>query len=124
MLLGDLISKVITGNIKLTERVDKLVGIELTDANTKSPLFSSPHEGAAVILEELEETEDELQNVREAYDFAWKYIKLKGSQKEAEYYIEKMRVAAVKTAAESIQVAAMCVKYRQSLQTDEEAEEC
>ena len=40
----------------------ELVKIELKDANSKFPLFNSPHEGYAVIKEELEELWDEIKN--------------------------------------------------------------
>jgi hypothetical protein len=53
---------------ELIESVNKLVTEELERANKEFPLFSSAHEGYAVILEELHETEDELERLSKGID--------------------------------------------------------
>lgn len=47
------------------EDVEKLVQKELEYENQRFPMFRSGHGGAAVIFEEMQETENELNNVQE-----------------------------------------------------------
>lgn len=49
----------------IKEKVLELVQVELDSANRKFPLFSSTHEGYAVLLEEIEEAGDEMGYLRE-----------------------------------------------------------
>lgn len=51
--------------------VEKLVQKELESANKKFPMFRSDHEGAAVIFEEMQEAENELENVQEYFKALW-----------------------------------------------------
>ena len=50
-------------NVVIAE-VEELVQKELESANQKFPMFRSDHEGAAVIFEEIEETESEIEGAR------------------------------------------------------------
>ena len=64
----------------------RLVFNELNDANKKFPPFNSPHEGYAVILEEMDELWDEIKN-------------------------NKHPMSSTKQKHEAIQVAAMGIKF-------------
>ena len=64
----------------------ELVVKELNTANEKFPLFNSPHEGYAVLLEEVDELWDEIKG-------------------------DKAPLAKVRQKEEAIQVAAMALKF-------------
>lgn len=96
---------------KLLEQVQKLADDELKMANEQFPLFASNHEGAAVILEEVEEADDEMDWIDELYQCLWKDVK----DDEPENVMERageMKVHAIRCACECIQVAAMCEKIK------------
>lgn len=61
----------------MTDRnyITKLINDELKDANAKHPQFHSPHEAYAVILEEWEETIEELIAVKEAINDMWQSVR-------------------------------------------------
>lgn len=94
----------------MKESIEKLIAEELQKANAKFPPFASRHEGAAVIREEIEEAEQELQNLQTNHNIFWQYIKRKGEPGEC-HYLAKMREKAINLTEEAIQVAAMCDKY-------------
>lgn len=87
--------------------IQKLVNKELKEANKKYPLFHSDHEAYAVILEELEETEENIEAMRYCSAAMWCGIKRNKSVKNN---VEALKKLALETAAEAIQVAAMCDK--------------
>lgn len=55
--------------------VEKLVKKELEFANRKFPMFRSDHEGAAIILEQVEEVEKVLKRVRDGFCGLWNHVK-------------------------------------------------
>ena len=55
--------------------IQKLVQKELNGANKKFPLFNSPHEGYAIIKEEIEECMDNANPMFETFAAAWYHIK-------------------------------------------------
>lgn len=88
--------------------VEKLVQKELESANQRFPMFRSDHEGAAVIFEEIEETEHELNEVRFAFKEMWRSIKLNtGGIPFCEVVLKR----SLNLACEAIQVAAMAQKF-------------
>lgn len=98
---------------KTIEGVKKLVDAELKMANEQHPLFASNHEGAAVILEEVEEAALELEVIKIGYKLLWGEVK-SDNPIGVKRYVDKMRKRAIRCAAECIQVAAMCQKMRMS----------
>ena len=90
----------------------KLVDLELEAANRENPPFHSPHEGYAVILEEVEEAGTELASVKQDLKIIWGLIcrNEAGRMMTWARYLEK---TAVHLAAEAIQVAAMAKKFQQ-----------
>ena len=88
--------------------VEKLVQKELGAANQKFPVFHSDHEGAAVIFEEMQETENELKNVQEYFKALWESVK---QNVDAEWCGESIKIASANLACEAIQVAAMAQKF-------------
>lgn len=93
--------------------VQQLVQKELNSANEKFPLFNSPHEGYAVIKEEVDECEAEMRIISETIlPEVWE--KIKGNDKAFDL-VRMVKDTAEKLAVEAIQVAAMCDKYNMSL---------
>lgn len=94
---------------KLMDDVKFLVGVELTRANEQHPLFHSPHEGIAVIEEEIHEARAEMLML---------YKKLEESKhrvwNDEDVDVWEMRHISKMLACEAIQVAAMCEKYEMS----------
>lgn len=99
---------------KLLEQVQKLADDELKIANEQFPLFASSHEGAAVILEEVEEADDEMVWMKSQYNRLWDDVK---ENEPKEWIIddaERVKKFAINCACECIQVAAMCGKIKMS----------
>ena len=84
-----------------------LVGLELRDANQHYPLFASNHEAYAVILEEWQEANEDLQATKERLDETWQKIR-KDEYVDLDFIAMKSR--ALNAAYEAIQLAAMCQK--------------
>lgn len=101
------------------EDVEKLVQKELESANQRFPMFRSDHEGAAVIFEVIEECEQELNDVKEAFSAIWVSVKQNVSANEL---IEKILRDSISTACEAIQVAAMAQKFIDSQKEREKSE--
>ena len=94
------------------EDVEKLIQKELESANLKFPLFRSPHEGAAVIREEIDEVEDALKRVNDAYTELWSTVKNNSREIQWAY---QMNQWAINLSIEAIQVAAMAQKFMDSV---------
>lgn len=103
---------------KLMESVKELVDRELKMANEQFPLFASNHEGAAVILEEVEEADDEMIKMQEAYSALWNCVKENISFEDKYFFgdnempVDNLKKYAIRCACECIQVAAMCEKIK------------
>ena len=95
---------------ELVEKVKVLVAEELKNANKKFPMFSSMHEGYAVIKEELEESKHELNCIELDLCEAWGNIK-ENRRNSTLQCIESLKIDALNLAAEAIQVAAMAQKF-------------
>ena len=85
---------------------------ELDKANEEHPLFASPHEGYGVIKEEYEEAREKLDlfEMIKEQEF-WHDIR---QDKPAEKRAGVLEEIALHVAAEAIQLAAMCRKYKDS----------
>ena len=91
-------------------QVRDLVLTELAAANRKHPPFHSQHEGYAVILEEMQETEEAIRLAKIDLEIAWRNIR---DDISAEVEICGLKERAIQVACEAIQVAAMCEKFRE-----------
>lgn len=97
--------------------VEALVKKELEAANKKFPLFNSAHEGYAVLLEEAEELDSDSASIK--YDMQCLWGAVKGNNTEAALEtISHTYERAVNAAVEAIQTAAMCEKFKMSLNAD------
>ena len=97
----------------MTEKVKELVDLELKSANEKFPPFHSEHEGYAVILEEVEELECEIELIHRDLRVMWQYIKNGDIAGVLPHTVENVSKFAIYAACEAIQVAAMCKKFQQ-----------
>lgn len=91
----------------IKDQVSALVDRELFFANQKHPMFRSPHEGAAVIREELEEAQEAINAAAGMYQALW--IKVKYDE-DVGAIAKLLRERAESSACECIQLAAMAQK--------------
>lgn len=89
------------------EYVKFLVNKEYDAVNETHKPIASMHEGYAVLLEEVEETQEVCDQLKEYLEFLWREVR--GDQPEyAKYNVNAILGIAVETACEAIQVAAVC----------------
>lgn len=80
--------------------------------------LKSRHEGYAVLLEEVEELDEELQDIKILQANMWKYIK-NNVGKDAVYPQACVIISdAIKAACEAIQVAAVCMRIQDFLESE------
>ena len=92
--------------------IHNLIEEELAEANKIHPLFQSPHEAYAVMLEELEEVKEELHACEKALAVTWGRVKSDLGVADLMYILNGHAVYLVQ---ESIQLAAMAQKTLDSL---------
>jgi hypothetical protein len=91
--------------------IERLVDQELMSANGKYPLFRSPHEAFAVLMEEIEEMETELKVIDFNMTGAWSCVK---QDEDMTVHITNIYNRTMYAIMEAIQVAAMCKKFTMS----------
>lgn len=101
---------------KVTEAIEN----ELSAANKAFPGFNSTHEGYAVILEEAQETEDEMRKTGMNLNALWQATRMDQTPKQIREIAEAIRESARDMAAEAIQTAAMAEKLIQYTERQEE----
>lgn len=89
--------------------IHSLIEQELKEANEKFPQFASDHEAFAVVLEEFQETKEELESCEGSLHFIWEQVKRNRSTHNDYIIMEKYAVQLIQ---EAIQLAAMCRKAR------------
>lgn len=89
------------------DEVLQLVKKEYDNANKVYGPIHSMHEGYAVLLEELEETEECIRYAKTNSNYMWSFIRA-NKLECTEYQAECLMKNALNTACESIQVAAVC----------------
>ena len=104
--------------------ITKLAKNELDRANEIYPLFQTPHEGHAIIDEEVQEALEEMQSISDTMDYLKDEIRRsKGYPHEPSTeelkVIEELMFDVDKLILEAIQVKAMLMKYGQSFERTE-----
>lgn len=88
-----------------------LIVFELERAREKFPKpTNSPHEGFAVLKEEIDELDEEMDLLRVMNDVLWKQVRNDDLVKQKET-LDEMRVVLYRLLKEAIQVGAMIEKY-------------
>ena len=98
-----------------------LIEKELSAANEKYPLFASPHEAYAVILEEVEEADIAIKSVDRFIAAFWAAVKANEDRITLTTFSKCAYEEAISLAIEAVQVAAMCRKFEMSLPREEKA---
>jgi len=88
-------------------------------ADEHGATFASMHEGAAVLFEEVQEAQDEDGSIDNLIPLFWEAVKNEDS-KRARMFAEEIASHAERLSCEAIQVAAMAMKF---VDTVEEAED-
>jgi hypothetical protein len=96
--------------------VEKLADKERITAEERFPMFASPHESYAVILEEYEECRDDLTYMGQGLDQMWDSVK-QNENGGIRSNLSGIRDYAIECAVEAIQVAAMCDKALRSMES-------
>lgn len=107
----------------LIDAVKRTTEEELTAANKAWRQFASTHEGYAVILEEAQEAEVELQKVARQIAIIWEMTKQNAPHEEIKAAADVLEQTAQNMAAEAIQTAAMARKLLDYLESVKEFEE-
>lgn len=88
--------------------VEKLVQKELVSANQRFPMFRSDHEGAAVILREIDNAKLQMVRTKERFENVWSFVK---HESHSEELTLDLKHCAIELACSAIQVAAMAQKF-------------
>ena len=100
-----------------TTQIEQLVNEELQSARIKFPQpLNSPHEGFAVLLEEIEELDEEMDTLRVIKDVLWYNVR-KDNLELQDQTLDEMRLVVQKIIKEAVQVGAMIEKYQQDVLT-------
>lgn len=100
--------------------VDFLIENELDFARDEhGETFASLHEGAAVLCEEVDETALEYHDMARNYDMLWSSVK-RDDEKSAREHAEEIASHAELLACEAIQVAAMALKFVDTVEEGED----
>ena len=103
-------------NVVETE-VRELINKEYQAACKKFPLYASDHEGAAVMLEEIEEAESALKCLRYVFDGTlWPAVKNNLGAVQKMPYLDMIRDRALNLSIEAIQIAAVAQKFSTSME--------
>ena len=95
---------------ELYKALEEQARVELKEANKDHKLFNSPHEGYAVIKEEVEEAGKEFEEVENNTRIMWNAIKNDMGREDSDAV--DIYFSAIGAAAECVQVAAMCLKIQ------------
>lgn len=107
--------------IRCDKLIESAVGVELDNAiAAHGEHYNSSHEGYAVLMEEVQEAEEELQRVQVYRDALWDMIRSPFSADErARNMTEALgmaEIAAKHLAAEAAQIAAVCRKFKATVE--------
>ena len=91
------------------EEVQALFDKELKKANENNPQFHSEHEAYAVLLEEVEESNDVWYRLRGFVEDIWTFNAKKNET--TSQYVEATKKFTIELIKEALQVGAMCDKF-------------
>lgn len=94
--------------------VENLIEKELEYARSKFSNLNSSHEGYAVVLEEFDELKEEIASFEQNIQSLWKAVKSNESDVQFEN-INMMEDIIRNVIKESIQIGAMCRRFREDI---------
>lgn len=98
----------------LLDAVQALAGEELARARDRFEALNSPHEGYAVVLEEVQELQEALTALGLGLDWLWHDVRANSSAGIAAN-ADSMISAAARAAAEAVQVLAVARRFREDV---------
>ena len=98
------------------ELIELAVKIEYENACTYGETYNSEHEAWAVIKEELEETEYELNETKDYLTMIWNLIKL--NKKDKDFCLDNLERHARNMVEEGCQVLACIQKFRKTIENE------
>lgn len=106
---------------KSDEKLNDIVREELSNARTYGQFYSSMHEGYAVLKEEIEETKEAVDSFKGLLHVFWLSVRGQKDKINRENYSDKeqmeiMYKRAMHVAKEATQVAAVCLKLKESIE--------
>ena len=107
---------------KLKKRIEEDISFELSEANKNYPLFASPHEGLAIIGEEVAEARREMRHLEMWYEQLTNDVYYDENE-SADNNIEDIIKLATNLACEAVQVAAMGHKWKLGRRQDKRLED-
>lgn len=96
------------------EKVIELVDNEVAKAEEKYPALNSFHEGYGVLKEEVEESDEEMQNVKDHLETFWFYVR-RDDKESSLYFADQIYLTALSGINEMIQAAAMAKRIMRDL---------
>lgn len=96
---------------ELKEQARIMIKEEAERANQKHKLFQIPHEGWAILKEEIEEAAEELDNICLSHKNMWAAVR---GDKDTEIYVKRIKGLAVRLIAEAAQIGAAAERCMQS----------
>lgn len=95
---------------EMRNKIENLIQEEFNNAIVTHGFNHSQHEGASVLLEEIEELEEDLDFIKGAYDRLWDCVK-NDDYKGANSFADVIARRTPNTVLEAIQVGAMARKF-------------
>lgn len=102
----------------VSDQVKELVQREYRQAKKDHKPIASLHEGYAVLLEEVEETQEVCNFLNEYTEMFWQNVRC-DDPAYAEYNVKSILSVAIDTACEAIQVAAVCKRITDYLSKED-----
>lgn len=105
---------------KAEEAIEKAVAYELQNIVKKyGAVYASNHEAYAVLLEEVEEAKEEYKCMKIWLKAAWRNVK---DNQDLEIIVKKIKEHAIELIKESVQCAAVCERFIETLEREEKHE--
>lgn len=95
---------------EILEKMEDAAEEERNRIVQKKGFYHTLHEGYAVLLEEVEEAQEEMESLREDMKAMWGKIR-EDAEDEAAEIAEEIYNDAMKCAAELMQVGAVCLRF-------------
>lgn len=104
---------------KANEAIELAVKFEHNNITTKyGDVYASEHEGYAVLLEEVQEAEENLEYINRCMQELWKEIRINFVTEE---FLKGVKAGAIELANEAVQCAAVCERFLETIKREEKA---